>query len=479
MGERHIVIVGAGFSGTALAIHLLRNAREPLCIHLIDREQIARGVAYARRSFPYLLNVPAGRMSATAADADEFLRFAQRRLPQASAADFLPRELYGDYLAVTLTEAERSAADMVRLERLFGSAIALEQPVRSDTRRVHLADGRVVEAHEVVLALGNPPPAQLPLLAALEGSTRYVADPWAAPPQLRSGETVLVLGSGLTMADVVVAGASGARGPVTFHALSRRGLLPPPQSAFVPAASAEGAAPLLRAAARSARELLVAARRLARDTETRGGDWREAIAVLRSQAPRLWQLLGQSERQRFLRHVRAYWDVHRHRLPEASWNQLHEMRRGGALTLHAGRLVQLERAGRRVRALYRPRGATTTTALLVDRVINCTGPDYDVRRSRERLLRSLLAQGIASADPLGVGLATDARGALRARDGRLAADVFYLGPMLRAAHWETTAVAELREYAAQLARHLIERPRAQPLRAVGARPAHAPAHAAS
>jgi len=476
MRERHVVIVGAGFSGTALAINLLRNASAPLCIHLIDREQIARGIAYARRPFPYLLNVPAGRMSATAEDPDEFLRFARRRLPRAGAADFLPRELYGDYLAATLTEAERNAADSVRLERLYGTVIALERPARSDTRRVHLADGRAVEAHEVVLAFGNPPPADLTATAALEGSARYVPDPWAAPPQLRPGETVLILGSGLTMADVVVAGASGARGPVTFHTLSRRGLLPPPQSPFVPAASSAGAAPLLRAAAVSIRALLAAARRLARDTEARGGDWREAIAVLRSQAPQLWLLLGHAERRRFLRHVRVYWDVHRHRLPEASWNQLQEMRRAGALTLHSGRLVHLERAGRRVRALYRARGAATTTALVVDRVINCTGPDYDVRRSSERLVRSLLAQGIASADPLGIGLATAARGALVGRDGRSASDVFYLGPMLRAAHWETTAVAELREYAAQLAQHLIDNPRARPLVALVSR--HAQVHAA-
>jgi uncharacterized NAD(P)/FAD-binding protein YdhS len=477
MRERHIVIVGAGFSGTTLAINLLRKAGEPLCVHLIDREQIARGVAYARRPFPYLLNVPAARMSATAADPDEFLRFAQRRLPQAQAADFLPRELYGDYLAVTLAEAEREAAVTVRLERLFGSVIAVDRPARSDTRRVHLADGRAIDADEVVLALGNPPPADLAAAAGLEGSARYVSDPWAAPPQLRSGETVLILGSGLTMADVVAAGASGARGPVTFHALSRRGLLPPPQSGFAPAAAPAGAAALLRAAGHSVRELLAAARRLARDTEARGGDWREAIAVLRAHAPQLWQSLDHGERRRFLRHVRAYWDIHRHRLPEANWSRLQQMRRTGTLTLHAGRLVHLERAGRRVRVLYQARGTTLTRTLVVDRVINCTGPDYDVRRSRERLVRALLAQGIASADPLGLGLSTDARGALRGRDGRVAGDLFYLGPMLRASHWETTAVTELRDYAAQLAQHLIDTPRARTLRMVRSHPVHA--HAAN
>jgi uncharacterized NAD(P)/FAD-binding protein YdhS len=94
---------------------------------------------------------------------------------------------------------------------------------------------------------------------------------------------------------------------------------------------------------------------------------------------------------------------------------------------------------------------------LVDRVANCSGPDYDARRTRERLLRSLLAQGMASVDPLGLGLATDGCGALVGSGGRPTSNLYYLGPMLRAACWETTAVPELREHAAQLAEHLCNR----------------------
>src|SRR5580658_9646129 len=76
---RTIVIVGAGFSGTIVAINLLRLAdQRPLRVVLVDRAQAAGGVAYARRPYPYLLNVPAGRMSATSSDPLEFLAFAQR-----------------------------------------------------------------------------------------------------------------------------------------------------------------------------------------------------------------------------------------------------------------------------------------------------------------------------------------------------------------------------------------------------------------
>jgi uncharacterized NAD(P)/FAD-binding protein YdhS len=457
-----VVIVGAGFSGTALAINLLRRAQQALRVVLIDRAQIARGVAYARRRYPYLLNVPAGRMSANCADAGEFLHFAQRRLPHARATDFLPRELYGEYLESTLAAAEFGAGADVQLERLYGTAIALERPPRSARLQLHLADGRRLSADTLVLALGNPAPAPLPGAAEVHGSPRFTADPWATLPQVRAGEEVLLIGSGLTAVDVALAASAACGGRVRFHALSRRGLLPTQQTHSPPLLDERDVVPLMRAAATSTRRLWTAVRALAQDLERRGGDWREAITLARSHAPQLWQRLGPAERRRFLRHAHSYWDTHRHRLPESSWAELHGLRRAGHFRLHAGRLLQLERVGNQIRATFRPRGANTPTSLLVDRVINCTGPDYDARRTRERLLRSLMAQGMACADPLGLGLATDAGGALLDRSGRPAANLFYLGPMLRAAHWESTAVAELREYAAQLAEQVLERaPRTQ------------------
>jgi uncharacterized NAD(P)/FAD-binding protein YdhS len=158
------------------------------------------------------------------------------------------------------------------------------------------------------------------------------------------------------------------------------------------------------------------------------------------------------ERQRFLRHVRAYWEVHRHRLPQATWTALDKLRRSGRLQIHAGRLLDMQQAGRKVQVTWRARGVSAATTLLVDRVVNCTGPQYDVRSSRERLLRSLIAEGLAVPDALGLGIATDERGALVDASGRPAGNLFYIGPMLRPRFWETTAVQELRGHAERLAR---------------------------
>ena len=87
----------------------------------------------------------------------------------------------------------------------------------------------------------------------------------------------------------------------------------------------------------------------------------------------------------------------------------------------------------------------------------CTGPDYDVTRSSDPLWKALVRRGIAVPDPLRLDIRTVAGGELRARDGTVSQRVFYIGPLLRADHWEATAVGELRSHAQQLTEHLLSR----------------------
>ncbi|MBS0377393.1 MAG: FAD/NAD(P)-binding protein [Proteobacteria bacterium] len=467
MSGRSIAIVGAGFCGTALATELLRRSRGECRVTLIDRTGIGRGVAYARRAFPFLLNVPAGRMSACSAEPQEFLRFAQQRLPGVTAADYLPRALFGDYLQTRLAAAVAGAAAGVTLERVHGEAIALERVPRGGRMQVHLADGGSVVAEAVVLALGNPPP-RAPCPPEMVGdNARYVTDPWSIRAPVRPGETILMIGTGLTTADLVLAGHESSGGTATFHALSRRGLMPAAQSGFGAPAEPLAAARLLAAAADSVRALL----RVVREHASGGADWRETITTVRELAPQLWRHLEPRERQRFLRHLQPYWDIHRHRLPESTAATLAALRRDGTLRTHAGRLVSLRTRGRRIHARIRPRGSAQTQELVVDRVVNCTGPDFDVRRSGDRLVRALLAQGLMVPDPLGLGISTGPHGALLGRDGRPSTRVFYVGPQLRAAHWESTAVTELRDHVRHLATHLMDHAATPPAR-LNAAPAH-------
>ncbi len=257
------------------------------------------------------------------------------------------------------------------------------------------------------------------------------------------------------MADVVTAGF-GTGGPdVQVHAISRHGLLPPSQTATSHGAVQIETRRLLEAASFSTRALFHAIRELCAERQRSGGDWREIINVIRGLTPQLWQRMPQRERQRFLRHVRAYWDIHRHRLPGQTLAELEALRAQRRLTVRAGRIQNLEPIVNGVRVTWQPRGTNTRATLLVDRVINCTGPHYDPRRSRNPLMMSLLAQGLAVPDALGLGVRTTASGALIDRNGRAASGLYYVGPMLRSDHWESTAVPELREHAMRLAHHLV------------------------
>jgi uncharacterized NAD(P)/FAD-binding protein YdhS len=451
---RTILVVGAGFCGTSVATQLL-HARHSgsLRIVLVDGCQIGRGVAYRQLRYPYLLNVRAAGMSADAAHPLQFLEFARRQDPGVGPDDYLPRALYGDYLESLLRDAERACPPNLELQRVYGQVIALEWSRRSDAYEVHLADGRVVSADGVVLALGNPAPRALPVDERLKSSACYVHDPWQAPPHFRPGETVLVAGTGLTMADVVLAGHPGGRHRAMIHAVSRHGLLPRLQAAPRPVLG-HGSASLLQVVPPSAASLCARVRELAAEASARGGDWREAVVIARELAPQLWQRMSDPERRRFLRHVRPYWDSHRHRLPASVFNRLEELRGDGQLQVQAARILGIEPAGGRTCVHLRPRGTDELQELLVDRVVNCTGPDYDIRNSRDRLIRSLTAQGLVSADPGGLGLRTGEHGAVVDASGVSSRRLFYIGPQLRPTYWESSAVAELRQHAARLARHL-------------------------
>ena len=99
--------------------------------------------------------------------------------------------------------------------------------------------------------------------------------------------------------------------------------------------------------------------------------------------------------------------------------------------------------------------------LTVDLVVNATGPNYALERSADPLLTALRAAGRLSEDALSLGLRTARHGACVNAQGVPSQHLYYLGPMLRARHWEATAATELRNHAEQLAAHLAGHPAAE------------------
>jgi uncharacterized NAD(P)/FAD-binding protein YdhS len=460
-----MVIVGAGFSGTALAIRLARAARTALDITLVEpREELGGGVAYATRDYPYPLNVAAGQMSLDSAAPDDFLEFARDQGIHATAGDYLPRQVYGDYLRARLAAA-RAAAPHVTITHRRARALRLRHLPDEHLPDAHgpnptwelwLDDGAALRAHDVVLATGNPSPACLPGLERLCGSPVYAQDPWSlGRPGGRDLENVLLVGSGLTMIDAALRLAAVRPRVRHIHVLSRHGLLPHPQATHASVKKPDLAP--LDAAAGSTRRITRAFRTLMRDTVAAGGDWREVLALARARLPALWIGLSSRERARFLRHVRSYWDVHRHRVPAGPLAAVRNLERIGVLEVHAGRLICARAVDDDVEVTWLPRGETRTRAWLVDRIVNCTGPDARADRSADPFIASLIAAGFVRADALSLGLEIATDGRPVGRDGAAVDRLWYLGPWLRARDWEATAVPELRDHAARLAQRILAR----------------------
>jgi uncharacterized NAD(P)/FAD-binding protein YdhS len=458
---RTVVVVGGGFSGTIVTANLLRRPPSgPTRIVLIERSgQVGRGAAYAQRAFPYLLNVPASRMSATSSAPLEFLEFVQRRIPNATGEDFLPRSLYGEYLREVLLAAELSAPRNVRLEIMAAEVTNVRRIERHLPLQVELSDGPSITADDVVLAPGNPAPASLAAAQPVLDHPAYVADPWSSEPRFSADQSVMLIGTGLTAADVINVASTDPQRTPTIHALSRHGLVPPRQTAFRPDAFKGDGHALLLAAATSLRGLTDSVRLLAAEAEKCGGDWREAITFVRNMAPTIWQRLPERDRVRFLRHLRAHWDVHRHRLPPELVRRLDMLRNTQRLHVHAGRIESLQSCNGRIEVKWRPRGEQQVRSHVFDKIVNCTGPDYAIGRSTEPLWRNLVQCGLCVPDPLGLGLRTGPKGAVIDVDGWPGPHLFYVGPMLRADLWEATAASELRVHAEDLA-GLLATPRA-------------------
>ncbi len=257
---------------------------------------------------------------------------------------------------------------------------------------------------------------------------------------------MVVLGTGLTTMDVAIA-LTGADPRTVVHAVSRHGLLPRAHRVG-PAAAGIGWLPVLADDNGPVRlgELMWQVRAAVAD---RPGCWQDILDALRPHLPSLWRRLPIADQRLFLRHVARYWEVHRHRMPPQTARRVTGLRCTGRLTVHAGRVTAVTRGSGGLRVRLDQDG--TITELAAGWVINATGPNSDVTRISDPLLRDLFGQGFIRPDPLRLGVDATLGGAVLDASGRPSSTIFTLGPPLRGLWYETTAIPEIRDQAAALA----------------------------
>ncbi len=448
--QYHIAILGGGFTGTVLAAQLLRKSDGALSVIVVDQSSSpGRGIAYGTQYGWHLLNVPAKNMSALPDDPGHFLRWAQTNYDCAAEADsYLPRRIYGQYVESVLADANTSDSNF---QWKHDQAIGVSQS--EGLTAVHLRSGQTILAEKIVLAIGNFPPGDPLLPGKARKSSRYVPFAWSAGALegITQDTDILLVGSGLTAVDQVVAlRARGFRG--TIHLLSRRGLLPQRHAKTAPWPAFWN-----HDSPRTARGLLRLVRRQIHLAQTPGSDWRAVIDSLRPLTQKIWKLLPTIEKRRFLRHVRPYWELHRHRVAPEIGSLLAYQLINKNIQIHAGRVTDYHESDRAVEIIYHDRASGGEVRLRVDRVINCTGPETDCRKFDSPLLRNLREQGLIRPDELYLGLDTDDDGSLIDAQGHPSKSLYTVGPTRKGQLWETTAVPEIRDQVATLSELLINK----------------------
>lgn len=456
-----IAIVGGGFSGAMTAAQLLKNASSEVRVILLERQgSIGEGVAYGTRDLIHLLNVPAGRMSAWPDRPNDFLLWAQKRKPQVTDADFLPRQWYGDYIRDGLLSLKETNETKASLSIIYDE-------VRRVVRRpkggwiLHVGRGDSIGADAVVLTVGHCPPSD-PLNGKWSGSrSRFITDPWHpfAINKIRKKERILILGSGLSAIDAVLSLTQREHtGEIILVSLN--GLLP--QSHVTHRVQAENMSAFvseLTSAAGGVRvyNLLRNFRKKIKILASQGNDWRGAVDGLRPFMPLIWQSMSDLERQRFIHRVRPFWEIHRHRMaPEVS-DKLQELIKTGQLKIMGGRVQSVVEENDEITARVLLKSNGCENIYKAHWIVNCTGPMPSNRIDSNPVIGSLLNLGLICVDELCLGIKTTNDGNAMDASGREVPDLFAIGTLRKPLLWESTAVPELREQAAKVAKRLIVR----------------------
>jgi len=432
-----IAIIGAGFSAHAAAISLIRNARQPVRIALIDPREECGGLAYGRADDGHILNTRASHFSVLPDTPSDFVEWARDNVEGLFGMEgledaYLPRRHVQAYIRARLAEtlAAHPQADVLRVKERVASI----EPAPSGFN-IRLSNGSVFESDAAILATGYGADRRL----------TFGLDPFGEISVRRASKAkrIAFIGSGLTFID----------GYLRIRALGFTGqAVSFSRSARLPAPHADHHAPPIRLGLPSGtplRTILRAARTRA-ELLADGEDWRSIVNGLRADAQTLWQGLSPADKARFDRHLRSIWDRLRHRAPPHIYAAVQRDVKSGTLRLEKARVtttrhgfngwsVDVEKDGDRGRI----RG--------FDLVFDCAGPST---QSVHPLVAPLISAGIARPGPGGAGIDVLASGLVLGADGAAAAGLYAIGPLGSGALLEITAAPEIVAQADALSREI-------------------------
>lgn len=465
-----IAIIGGGFSGICTAMHLIAKANKPLTIYLIEKEaDLCKGVAYGTSSPYHPLNVRAGRMGLFADHPEHFYAWLESHPDIWRNSDpvfhslnitpdsFLPRKLYAVYLQNVFIEMQAFAAQKEIICHII-SDCASDAILCDEKIEVKLNKHSPLFVDYMVLATGVFPNQRLPFeTPALLNHTSYIANIWASGVErlLHNDfagskgirKKIIIIGSGLTAVDVLFT-LHSFHYQGGFHFISKHGTFPE--------AHKEHLLPLLpdfkvtNIPTQLSDLILFFKQQLDLNEHL---DWRQLLDAFRHCTQAMWQSFSFSTRKQFMRHLFFLWNKHRHRMSPQSHELVRCYEMSQALTLASGiiqEIIPLLNGKLQVKYIDKK-----TDKLVIEEancVINCAGPNYQIKYHPDPLIQQLLQKQMVIPDDMGLGLKLNQN---RKLAGTAEGKIFALGALLFGELLETTAVPEIRKQANFIAKTIL------------------------
>lgn len=458
---KKIAIIGGGFTGTMAAVQLIEHAVGPIEIILINEKgSFNRGIAYNPYSEKHLLNVIAGKMSAYPDQPSHFLDWVMEQ-PQFISKDrtlisnaFLPRTIYGDYLVAIWQKAlDIAASKNIKIQVIHDSVTDL-RPCDS-TVTITLYSNGTLEADDCVISAGNNIPRNPKIKnSSFYNSKNYFQNPWkkASVESIDSDLPVLIIGNGLTMVDTVLglleAGFNGE-----IYSISPNGfnILPHRHNGFKYTKLTEEINDDI-----SLLDLVKTVIKHIKTVREYGVTAEPVIDSLRPHTQKIWKNLSDTEKQLFMSRFRHLWGVARHRIPLHTHDKIQQLRIEGRLHINSGKIIDFSETERDITLTYFDKKEQETRELKISRVINCTGPETNLKNLDQSFLKNCLLNGILTQDSLNLGIKTNtATYQVFDSNGVPHKNLFTIGSSLKGELWESTAVNELRVQAKNLAGELL------------------------
>ncbi len=203
MSRVEIAIIGFGASGVNVLRQLVKHKKEINYskIYIIQdiKRQFGTGLPYQNDHETLLLNVYPNFMSLNTENKDEFKEYLKENRIDFEPYDFLPREVFGQYVKSIYCDAEAKEDD---IEVIYDEAIAIE--LDGDDYIISLKNGENLTVQSVQLTIGhlayNDP-------YDLKGNTQYIHNPYPMKEKLDVIEPhhkVAIIGAGLSALDFLM-----------------------------------------------------------------------------------------------------------------------------------------------------------------------------------------------------------------------------------------------------------------------------------